>query len=894
MTDRWQRIPDLFGRALALPLEARAAFLAEACSDDEESRHEVEELLKADANCIDDGFLRNPIADAISAMGTGEVTRVGQLLGEYELIGELGRGGMGRVYLARRADQQYQAEVAIKFVQGAFASPELIGRFRTERQILADLTHPNIARLLDGGSTPDGTPYLVMERVSGEAIDHYCDHHGLGVRQRVKLFLQVTSAVQYAHQALVVHRDLKPSNILVTADGVPKLLDFGIAKLVDPEAGEDETTLLRALTPAYASPEQVRGERVTVATDVYSLGVILYKLLAGREPFQLRGLTPGELEHQLMEVDPTLPSQVVRQEGRGADRPDQGWSKELAGDLDTIVMKALGKLPADRYPSIAALAEDLRRHLDGRPVLARRATAGYRAAKFVRRHRQQVTLVLAALATLMGVTGWYLLRLGRERDGARQEAAKAAEVAGFLRGLFEVSDPSRSRGETVTARELLDQGASRIRQELADQPQVQAEMMQVIGQVYQGLGLNDQAQPLLLQALEQSRSLYPALHPEVATTSIAYGTLLQDMGRLAEAEPLLRQGLADRVRLFGPSSPEVSEAERALAFLLETRGHQEQAESLYRSALAHDRILYPAGDSRITESTIRLGGLLRRIGRLAEAEPLLREGLASQRRVYGDRDLRVASTARNLAALLRDQGNFAESERLYQEALATRRSILGEDHPEVATTMNSYALLLQQEGKLDSALIIFRRFTQILERIYPEPHPSLAAGYNNLGFGLLDARRYEEAAKAFQRSISVQDRVYRPDHPNRAHPLVGLAAARMGENRFAEAEPLLRQAMSLRLGGLAPGRHEIGEVQSDLGACLTELRRYAAAESLLVSGYRILQTGLGIGDRRTQRALGRLVALYDEWDKPDQARRYRMELPATADTVSPAAALLSR
>ncbi|HTO73819.1 MAG TPA: serine/threonine-protein kinase, partial [Gemmatimonadales bacterium] len=697
------------------------------------------------------------------------------------------------------------------------------------------------------------------------------------------LGLEVAAAVQHAHQALIVHRDLKPSNILVAESGEVKLLDFGIAKLLDPSGGAEDTTQLRALTPAYASPEQIRGERVTVGSDVYSLGVVLYRLLAGREPFDLRGRSPGEIERLLMEQDPEPPSRAAR---RAAAPGIRERARALSGDLDLIVLKALGKRPEDRYPSIAAMADDLRHHLEGRPVLARPATLRYRLAKFIRRHRPQVTLAATAFVALVLLTGWYLRRLASERDYARSEAAKAAEVAGFLRGLFQVSDPALSRGDTVTARELLDRGAARIGTELAGQPEVQIEMMRVIGEVYQGLGLNDEAEPLLREALERSRARGPGLSADAATSALAYGVLLQDMGRFVPAESLLSRALEDRRRLFGAVSPEVSEAEHALADLLETRGRLAPAESLYRAALAHDRRLYPPGDPHITESLIRLGGLLRRSGRLEAAEPLLREGLAEQRKAHGDRDLRVASTARNLASLLRDKGAFAEAESLYQEVLRTRRQILGELHPETENAMNSYALLLQREGKVAAALAATREVVRIEEQLHPAPHPSLAAAYSNLGFSLLDADSLEAAATVFQRAMAVQDKVLRADHPLRSHPLAGLAAVRMAEHRFAVAEPLLRRALALRVHGMRSGSREIAEAETSLGDCLVQLHRYAEAESLLVAGYQGLRAAVGATDHRTERALERVVDLYDRWDQPDEARRYRLELPPDSSSVS--------
>lgn len=882
MTVGWQRIEAIFEAALAVEPAGREDWLTSACAGETELRREVEALLLADAACSGGDFLQGRISAAVEALVAGvEASRVGQKVGPYRLAGELGRGGMGRVYLAERVDQQYRAEVAIKFVHGAFADPAVVARFRAERQILADLNHPGIARLLDGGAAPDGTPFLVMERIAGLPVDRYCDERGLGLRARLRLFLQVCRAVEYAHQALVVHRDLKPSNIMVTEAGEPKLLDFGIARLVDPGAEDAETTVLRALTPAYASPEQARGARATVATDVYSLGVVLYRLLAGREPFLLRGLSPGEVERVLSEVEPERPSLAARRLADGGQVAPM-WAGDLAGDLDTIVLKAMGKTPAERFPSVAALREDLERHLEGRPVLARPASAGYRLGKFARRFRRELAAGVVALTAVVALTVWYVTRVAAERDLARREAAKATEVARFLQQLFEVNDPAEARGETITARELLDSAAGRVNRDLADQPEIQATMLRVIGSTYASLAISERATPLLRQALARERALHPAPHPDISAAAIALGTALQDLGEVDSAGPLLAQAYADQRLLFGPVSAEAAEAAGHLGDLRETVGDYAAAESLRTEALRVERQVRPPGDPAIIHAVVELGGLLRRLQRREEAEPLLREGLAALRARYGEENLGVSATERNLGALLRDRGAYAEAESLYRLSLATRRKLLGEDHPEYANTLNSYALLLQQEGDTAGTVVTFAEFIRLIERAYPRPHPSLAAGYNNQGFALFEVGRYEEAATSFRKAIAVQQQVLRPGHANRSHPLVGLGLVRLRQERFAEAEGYLRQALVIREGALPAGHRDIGEGYSDLGAALLGERRFAAAESALARGQEILLIADGTDGYRTRRATRRLAELYEAWGRPDQAARYRLPLADSA------------
>ena len=417
---------------MVLPPAERAAFFTAHCGDDAALRAEVEALLAADtaSGGRADGFITGIIDQAVLDAPSPTDSRIGRQVGPYRLVAELGHGGMGTVYRAERADSAYRASVAIKFVRGSLASPDAERRFRSERQILADLAHPNIARLIDGGTADDGTPFLVMDVVEGEAIDRYCDHRGLVLRERLELFRTVCAAVQYAHQALVIHRDLKPSNILVTADGTPKLLDFGIAKLLDAEsdAAGDTGTLARALTPTYASPEHMRGARVTVATDVYSLGVVLYKLLTGRLPFDVPlGASPGDIERLVCDTEPTRPS--------AADA-------RLAGDLDAIVLKALRKEPELRYPSVGELSEDVRRYLAREPVTAARGTTAYRISKFARRNARRLSIAGGMLVVVVGIVGYYTVRVARARDGARLEALRAEQVSRFLTQTF--APPTRS------------------------------------------------------------------------------------------------------------------------------------------------------------------------------------------------------------------------------------------------------------------------------------------------------------------------------------------------------------------------------------------------------------------------------------------------------------------
>ena len=859
---RWERLEALFDAAADLPTDEREAYLLEACGEDAALRRQVESLLIANDSAS--GAFEGIVGDAARAVASG--LEAGQRVGPWELVREIGHGGMGAVFLARRADGEYEAEVALKLI-GGVQTAEHRRRFRAERQILSDLQHPNIARLLGGGTTEGGAPWVTMELVDGLPLDRYCAERALSIDERLRLVLDVFSAVRYAHQHLVVHRDLKPANILVTAAGVPKLLDFGIAKLIGPGAADphETQTAIRLLTPAYASPEQLRGAPITVATDVYGLGVILYQLLAGRLPHDVAGKMLGEIERLICEEDPPRPSTVV------ASPADV---RRLRGDLDTIVMTALQKDPRRRYESVERFADDIERHLSALPVRARPDSRAYRIGRFVQRHRAGVSVAAGAVVLLTGFAvamGVQARRLAVERDAATLERAKAEQVAAFLTSVFGVADPSQSRGETVTARELLDAGARRIASELRDQPDVQASMMRVIGDVYGTLGMNEAARPLLEQALTQHRTLYGDDHDEVATSQLALAVLLQDVGNVADAEPLFRQSLATRRRLYGPRHPKVSESLSDLAYLLQTNGNDSAAAAMFREVLGHNRALYPAGDEHIASTMTKLARSLRPLREDAEAEQLLRDALVMQRAHFGNAHPDVASTLRNLASLLRDIGKLDEADTLFQEAIAMRRAIFGDDHPETANTLNSYGLLLQRKGEDARAIEVLTEFIRILEKIHREPHPSLAAAYSNLAVTMREMGRLDEAASLYARSMRVQDVVLSPSHPNTAFPRIGLASVYMDQRRYREAERLQREAVAVRRAALPAGHRYIGESLSDLGASLTAQRRYAEADTLLVEAYGILRAAEGEEAARTVRSRERLADLYRRWGRPERA-----------------------
>ena len=868
--DRWRELSRLFHEASAAPPDEREALLRRASERAPALADEQRALIEAaDAP----GDLHRRVHRAAETL---EADPRGRTIGPYRVVREEGRGGMGRVFLCERADGHFDQIVAVKVMHLGAMSEGLQERFRQERQILARLQHPHIARLLDGGLTDEGEPYFALEYVDGRPIDEYCDEQSLAVEDRLRLFQDVCRALVYAHANLVIHRDLKPDNILVTAEGRVKLLDFGIAKVLveDDGAPAPAGTALWALTPSYASPEQVRGEPVGTATDVYSLGVILYELLTGVRPYVVGG-SPTAIEHVVCSTEPDRPStriakdttlspEEARAVGRARSTDPVRLRKRLTGDLDVICMKALRKEPENRYASVDALLDDITRHLEGRTVQARPATLSYRLGKAVRRNRWAVGAAAAVLVSSSALVAFYTARLADERDAARTEAAKAREVADFLQGLFEVSDPDESRGQTVTARELLEAGAREVETGLEGQPEVQATMLRVIGEVYSALGLARDAEPLLQQAYDVNVRLYGQQHEETAFSQLSLASVKQDLGEIEAAGPHFRQAVETLELVLPPQDPLVSEAVEQLAFWLETNGDYEGAEAEYRAALAALRSAGHEDDPAVASLLSSLGNLLRNSGEREAAETILREALALQTELYGERHTDVASTMRQLASLLRDEDRFVEADTLYQRVLAIRRELMGPVHPEIAVALNSYAIMLSRMGESDRALATYEEFAAMLDQIHDGPHPDVAAAQHNLAMELTSAGRIDEALDGFRRSLEIQEEVYRPGHPNRAFPLVGMASALRAADRLDEAEDALRRALAIRREALPVGHRHIGEALSDLGAVLMDQGRHPEAEPFLVEAYDMLLEGEGPEAGRTRTAKERLDRLRQE------------------------------
>ena len=842
-----EQVLSIFEAAAERPVAERSTFVAEASAGDSEVRRAVEELLAAEAR--ETSFLdRRALHPADAGEPPGADVSVKKLstrtVGPYRLLRQIGQGGMGTVYLAVRDDKAFNRRVVIKVARQGLGSEDLQRRLEIERQILASLDHPNIAKIYDGGTTEEGLPYLVMEYIAGVRIDTFCDRNRLTVDDRVELLLKVCAAVQSAHQNLVVHRDLKPSNILVTADGEPKLLDFGIAKLLNPElvASSVEPTEAwnRRLTPHYASPEQVRGEMITTASDVYSLGVLLYQLLTGLLPFRFTGRSPSEIERVLAEQEPEWPSQAVEDRAsstrsrddattEGAAKSRSATPSELArrlgGDLDAIVLKSLRGAARERYATVGQLAADLENHRDGLPVAARRGNWRYRTSKFVRRNRRAVTVALLFVTLLIAFAGSMAIMLQRvavqrdqvivernlarqERDRAEEERRKKQLFLEWVLDLFHKSDPYVSDEDhaQTTVRQVLDRGALTLARQANGNPELHAELLQAIGVIYHNLGLFDLAEEQIEKARNIRLALFGEEHVDVARAESALARVLQHHqdGDLEAADALSVQATEKLARLVGRSHPDFLRALNTRVSVLCFRNDYRTAVPLAREAVALSRAV-AVGDADLATSLNNLATAQLAVGDYAAAADRYSQALELRRSLYGPGSAWLVSPLINLGIARRQLEQLDAAAAAYREALEIQRQTLGEDHPTIFSTLFNLARLLQAGEHYPEALDFYDQALQIRRQVVAADHPTVL---------LVDIRREEirielgESASAVVRLRALLDRRRRSADSASdstialAENLLGHALARSGEDE--EAARLLERSY-LRL--LENGRH---------------------------------------------------------------------------------------
>lgn len=807
--ENWPRIKEIVGTALERDVSERGAFLDEVCSHDPELRAEVESLLAAHADAAGLSESPWPASEVVDPGGESKT------IGPYQLIRVLGVGGMGQVWLAEQTSP-IRRRVALKLIRAGVYDPAVVQRFQAERQSLAIMDHPAIAKVFDAGATPEGQPYFAMEFVEGSPITDYCDRKKLSVRDRLKLFIEVCDGVQHAHQKAIIHRDLKPSNILVTeVDGkpIPRIIDFGLAKATVSHApGATLFTQAGAFlgTPGYMSPEQAEpGTRdIDTRTDVYSLGVVLYELLTGFLPFdtaQWKEQRLDEVLRRLRESDPQRPSTKVsanretataRAEARGTE-PRQ-LATSLRGDLDWVTMKALEKERERRYGTPSALAADVERYLQNRPVEARPASLKYRLIKYGRRNRIAVVVISSAVLLLIAfavMQELQLRKITRERD-------RADRVTEFMTSMFKVSDPSEARGNTITAREILDKSSKEVETALAKDPEQKAQMLHVMGVVYQGLGLYSRAEPLLKEALEIRRR---TLGPNNSDTLDSMGRLariIQDEGRFADAEKIERELLATEQTTLGADHRATLQAQSSLAWTLEDEGHPEEAEKLCQQALERQQHVLGLDDGDTLESMRRLAWILETEGRYPEAEKIGRDTLSRRQRVLGREDLHTLLSMSELAVILSQEQRNEEAESLLRQTFDIQRRILGPEHRNTLATAVNLGSVLEREHRYDDAEQVDRESLAIESRMLGPDHPNTLLTMGNLANLLEDEKHYPEAEQLHREVLKRRRRVLGPNHPEVALALYNIADIMYQEKRYPESAALFREAATVQRGAL--------------------------------------------------------------------------------------------
>lgn len=891
----WDRLHDLFSRALELPPEQRNDFIAGECRYQPELAQEVLSLLACDV-----GTGASPLTNAMNrilsdASHERRLARIGRTIGAYRISALIGHGGVGTVYLGERADDRYSAKVAIKVVDSAALHPDLGLRFRAERQILASLDHGNIARLIDAGETENARPYLVMEYVEGKAFDVYCDEQQLSLDERLELFLQLCAAVQYAHQHLIIHRDLKPANVLVTSDGVPKLLDFGIAKLLAPSDALPVIALTRVndrlLTPKYASPEQILGQPVTTATDVYSLGTLLYELLTGLHPF---GLAPApsqfDLERLIASSDALTPSAGLQLliDGAAGERHEnltriaaarqlnpQRLAQRLAGDLDAICLRALNKEPQHRYRSVEQLAADVRRHLSNRPVTARQRTWLYCAERFLRRH----TLGVAAVAACIGIVIAFAIatsvqahRIAIERDRAALEGNRAEAVSAFMLDVFETTHLSASKDHEVTARELLDHAAQRIDNELEEQPEVQARLTEAIGQSYNRLGYYARAVTYLNRALQFRQRHSQPDNAALVTLLLKLATAQRENGQLGDAGNTLRTASELMERHEQRNGPERARLTAATGRLYLDQGDWRGAEKALTDGVMLMREAQEIEPFELVVALSELAAVEMWKGDFLAAERMAREAVRISSERLSELHPERVSTEFQLAELLAVRGTAdEEAASLLERVLKARRALYGENS-RVADALDILARIRERHGKAEEAEQLLRQALEIQKRSLGPDHFLVGYQHTSLGVLLLRRGRPRAAEQEIRAALEIYRKSLSADHQFIASAEHVLGEALIAQSRCAQAEQILLTARARWQRSAAPP-WRVARTTSALGEAVYRQNRAGEGERLLIDGYNGVTSDPAATPEARAVARNRLIRFYTDMGHPEKIPR---------------------
>jgi eukaryotic-like serine/threonine-protein kinase len=931
---RWLAASPYLDQALDLPPERLDAWLQELEATQPGIAVDVRQLIAVDTGSFS-SFLNGQAALTLRGLPH---SHQGEVIGNYRVLREIGVGGMAVVYLAERADGHFEQQVALKILRFGADNIEARRHFAQERQILATLNHPSIARLIDGGITAAGLPYLAMEYVEGMPIDRFCDQQRLGITERMQLFVKVAAAVQYAHHHLIVHRDLKPSNIVVTPDGAVKLLDFGIAKLLDPagfvHAAPPTRDVVRLMTPDYASPEQARGDPITTATDVYQLGRLLYGLLTGKSPYPQRARNSLESLRIILESEPRRPSTAVsRDTADGAEHCNldaisaarattpERLQQLMRGDLDAILLLALHRDPQRRYASAGQLADDVERYLHRLPVNASNGVWWYRTRKFLRRHVAAVAFAGVALCAFALLIAWYTTQLARERDqaaaaaqSARREAATAEQIAEFLSGVFRGSEARVAKGE-ITARELLDRGAERIEAELAGQPVIQARLLNVIGSVYAQYDARDKAQALVERALQLNVQQFGTDSVAVADSKFTLATITRDRGELQRAQSLFNEVLQVRERILGPQHVDTAQTLHALAIAFSRQGQALEAIRLSERALAIYADSVTEDDERRVNAMITLGAAVLTTGDMVRARAYYEQLIPKIERSMGAEHRNVAAALTNLAVAKMQLEDHQGVEQLLQRALAIQQRLFTLNHSNTQIVLTSLGSFYYATGRFQEARRMFEQAIVSSRNVSGPGHGLEATAQERLGQLLRSAGNYAAArvhlqaavdiwrqapgGSRFRYAISLADQgellldegkpalaaaplqeamsILPAEDGNFATLLVihGTQLARTGKG--LESESTIRRAISLYRKSLPAAHGELAAAHSALGESLLVQGRLEEAEPLLIDSDRALEGRLHAARRRS---LQRLILLYERKQDSKSAEHHRNRLAA--------------
>jgi len=884
---RWNRIQAVFHEAADLPRSEHRAYLRLACEGDESLIAEVEALLSEDAqgsSLLDRDVA--VVAHEILGDSAAQQQPPFQNFGPYRIIRLLGEGGMGVVYLAERED--LGSQVAIKLLRDAWLSPARRGRFAIEQRTLAQLNHRSIARLYDADASPDGTPFFVMEYVEGVPLTDFCEASAYSIPERLRLFRTVCEAVQYAHQRAVIHRDLKPSNILVKPDGSVRLLDFGIAKHIENlgESVDQTMTGLRLMTPAYAAPEQIRGEQVGIQSDVYSLGVILYQLLAGRLPFDLLNRTPIQAEKIVTETAPAKPSAAAAEKiaalVESGSRAKAAANRAQWADLDVLCLKAMHKDARRRYQSAEALIRDIDHYLNGEPLEARPDTPGYRLRKFLTRNRDAMLSAGTILVMLVALVIFFTVRLAIARNAALAEAARTQRIQRFMTNLFQGGDESAGPADNLRVVTLLDRGVQQARNLDAD-PAVQAELYATLGNIYEQLGKLDQADSLLNSALEERKRIYGPDNAEVAESLVALGLLRDDQARLADAEKLVSDGLAMTMHHAQPDSPAVARATTALGKVQDDRGSYDAAIKTLDDS-AKTQSAKNTVTPELASSLYELANAHFYAGHYDQSQELNERLLPMYKQIYGDRHPRVADVLVNLGAIKYDLGHYSEAEAYDRQALDIVQDWYGKDNPETAEDLTVLARALVKEQKYAEANDLLQHSLAIKERVYGNVHPSVASSLNELGSLALQMNKYADAERDFTQMAAIYRSIYGEHHYLFATALSNLASVYTAQKEWARAEEIFRQVIPIYTETQSEDHINTGIARIKLGRTLLRQQQYAEAETETRAGYEILVKKMDPNVSWLANARKDLIEEYDALKRPADAAKFRAE---QANATSP-------